>query len=139
LLDAADHCSDLPRIGRRRRKPVIAVARALRFANRAEHVVCARPPDPIARRALNWRPGQRGRRVGAVGHDHFGRHAGLPWQRRRPRAATRGQRVKHALDRGDLQPGLGDIAVVVIDVAPPVPAGVRIERQKRARPAGRAR
>src|SRR5262249_5659616 len=41
----------------------------------------------------------------------------------------RSESVQHGFDRPDLGSGLCDIAVLVVDVTPPVPARVRIVRQ----------
>src|ERR1700722_10525714 len=132
-LNSVHDGRDVPTISRLRRQAEVAETGAHSIAYDRERTVDASAPDmvdfrsryrlPREIRAVVRRVDDRERIRRPPGRHRSGRH----------RRCARSEGVQHRLDRFDLGSRFCNIAVLVIDVTPPVPTRLRIGRQIRTR------
>src|SRR5882757_3052640 len=132
-FDSVHNGRDAPAIRGCRFQVGIAETGTCYLSHRGELAVSASARDTVGRRSRLWAPRQIDRAVRRVDDlERSWRHSRCRRRSCRRRGARR-QRIEHRFDSFDLRPGLGDIAILVVDVTPPVPAPLGVERRERTR------
>jgi hypothetical protein len=132
-LNSIHDRGDAPAIERPGRQAGVTVTRPRNAAHRIERSFSSGTPHPIGARFRNRGPSQRRASIRRVGdHQHIGcQHRGSRpfgfWR------CPRGECIEHCLYRPYLRPRFGDIAVLMVDVTPPIPACFRVRGEERVR------